>query len=69
MKINVTLIYWYCASWSLVGCGIPGCCTFGCHAFDNGDLDCGIPGYANVLGYNVMVSLIETQGLERPIVP
>lgn len=69
MRINIALIYWYCAFWSLVSCGTPSCCTFGYHALNNGDPDCDALDYVNVLGYNAMVNLIKTQGLEGLVTP
>jgi hypothetical protein len=57
---NIALTYWYCASWSFVGRGTLSCCTFGSHVFDRDDPDYGALDYVSALGYNVMISLIET---------
>ncbi len=63
------MTYWYCASWSFVGRGTLSCCTFGSHAFDRDDPDYGALDYVSALGYNVMISLIETKSLEGPVAP
>jgi len=75
MRIDITLICRYSKSWSLVGWGTPSYCALGCHVYDNVDLNFGAPSYIDVLDYigaldwDAMVGLIETLGLEEPMIP